>query len=344
MYDTEQGVLYMLRRKIVGIFVAMLLIATQIGCSSASDKKNNDTGTSENQSTSQVSTGNNENRDESGEKASNTDGQNKEKELIDEFNALNALAQNDAKISQIVEFLDKNISFISPENASVMIRLLEKTQEEYLPQLEEMINKSDAVKRNIEDELGAGLDISKADSTKDEELKKLLTYMRDNGFKFDMAEGYFFPVINYQFYKKYSSYVTDDIKDYIDIMAVESDKVPAKDAALLISWDEILKRAQSLESFINKYKDSDKVNDIRQLYNKYVYFALYGTDNTPLFSRDKKVMVPDAETSYISAAANSRDSEFLKMISDYVKVLEKNGYKLTKEVEDFRKNALESVN
>lgn len=334
----------MLRHKIISVIIAMLLIATQIGCSSASDKKNNETGASKKQTSSQVSADSNGNKDEAEGKSSGTDYEDKEKALLDEFNALNALAQNDTEITEIVEFINKNISFVSPKNASVMINVLEKAQEEHLPQLEEMINKSDAVKKNIEDELGAGLDISKADSTTDEELKKLLIYMRDNGFKFETAEGYFFPVINYEFYKKYSSYVTDDIRDYIDIMAVESNNVPAKDAALLISWDEVITRALSHESFIKKYNDSGKVDDVKQLYKKYVYFTLYGTDNTPLFSHDKKLMVPDAKTSYTNAAANSEGSEYLKMIADYIEVLEKNGYKLTNEVEDFRNKALESVN
>jgi hypothetical protein len=330
----------MLRRKTIGVIVAALLIATQIGCSSASDTKDNETGASEKQTSSQVSADNNGGNIEKNKGNSSTDGENNEKALIDEFNAL---VQNDAEISEMIAFMDKNISSFSQENASVIINWLEKAHKEYLPELEEMINNSDAVRKNIEDELGAGLDISKADSTIDEELKKLLTDMRDEGFKFEMAEGYFFPVINYEFYKKYSSYATDDIKDYVDIMAVESNNVPAKDAGLLISWDEILTRAKSHESFIKKYENSEKVDDVKQLFKKYVYFALYGTDNTPLFSYDKKVMVPDAKTSYTSAAANSEGSEFMKMIAEYVEVLEKNGYKLTNEVENFRKNALESV-
>ena len=134
-----------------------------------------------------------------------------------------------------------------------------------------------------------------------------------------------------------------NIKDYIDIMAEESNNIPAKDAELLISWDGVLTRAQSHESYIKKYGSSEKVDEVKQLYKKYVYFTLYGTDNTPLFSYDKKIMVPDAKTSYTSAVANGEGSGFLKMLAGYVEVLEKNGYKLTSEVESFRKNALESM-
>jgi len=333
-----EEVLCMLKRKTVGVIVAVLLITTQIGCSSVSVIKKNETDVPSQQTSSRAGTDDNSGKDASGDRTSDID--NKEKDLIDEFNAL---VRNDAGISDIVAFMDENISFISPENVSAMINWLEEAQKEYLPKLEEMINNSDAVKKNIEGELGAGLDISKADSTADEELRKLLTDMRDKGFKFETAEGYFFPVINYEFFKKYSSYASDDIKDYIDIMAEESNNIPAKDAELLISWDGVLTRAQSHESYIKKYGSSEKVDEVKQLYKKYVYFTLYGTDNTPLFSYDKKIMVPDAKTSYTSAVANGEGSGFLKMLAGYVEVLEKNGYKLTSEVESFRKNALESM-
>ena len=188
----------MLKRKFVGVTVAVLLITTQMGCSSVSVIKKNETDVPSQQTSSQAGSVNNESKDDAGDKSSDKGGQDRERVLIDEFNAL---VRNNAGISDIVAFMDENISFVSPENVSVMINWLEEAQKEYLPILEEMINNSNAVKKNIEDELGAGLDISKADSTADEELKKLLTDMRDKGFKFETAEGYFFPVINYEFYK-----------------------------------------------------------------------------------------------------------------------------------------------
>jgi len=47
--------------------------------------------------------------------------------------------------------------------------------------------------------------------------------------------------------KKYSEYVTEDVKEYINIMAEESNNPPAKDAALVVGWDEVLKRALNQE-------------------------------------------------------------------------------------------------
>ena len=315
----------MLRRKIIVVIFSALLLTVQIGCSTVSNKNATDVSGKSKQSTNNV--GNKKLGD-------------KQKYIIDEFNNLIA---KDVMISNVVAFIDRNISSVSPENASTMIINLEEAQKEYLPKLEEKINASDAVRKNIEIEHGYALDINKADSIEDKELKKLLIDMRDNGFKFETIEGYYFPVINYEFYKKYNLYVTNDIKMYIDIMEVESNKVPAKDAAIIISWDEILKRAQNQEKFINKYGESTRIDEVKQLYKRYVYLALYGADNTPLFSYDQKVMVPKAKSSYLRAVANSEGSEFMKLITEFIQVLEKNDYKLTNDVENFRKNALENI-
>ncbi|MDD4238703.1 MAG: hypothetical protein PHT62_09115 [Desulfotomaculaceae bacterium] len=74
----------------------------------------------------------------------------------------------------------------------------------------------------------------------------------------------FFPIIDYGFYENFSSYVTPDMKDCIDIMAVESEQVPAKDAALVIGWDGVIKRALNQEAFINTHKDSIRINEVKQ--------------------------------------------------------------------------------
>lgn len=306
----------MLRRKIIVVIFAALLILVPSGCSS------NENGTDITEFFGQQSTDKGENQ------------------YIDEFNNLMA---KDVMITELVAFIDKNISSVSPENAAIMIIKLEEAQKEYLPKLEDKINTSNAVRKNIEIEHGYALDINKIASVEDEELKKLLIDMRDSGFKFETIEGYFFPVINYEFYKKYSLHVTDDIKMYIDIMAVESNNVPAKDAAIIITWDEVLKRAHNQEKFINKYGESARIDEVKQLYKRYVYLALYGADNTPLFSYEQKVMEPKAKSSYLRVVANSDGSEFMNVITGFMEILEKNDYKLTNEVENFRKDALENI-
>ena len=164
-----------------------------------------------------------------------------------------------------------------------------------MPKFEAKFNNDDTIQTQIRKVYIRDFDINKIDGIEDVKIKGLLSEVRDSGYKVETAEGMFFPVINYEFYKRYGSYVTCDIKEYFDLMAVESNKMPAKDAALVITWDEILKRILNQENFISKNGDSVKAQQVKDLNKKYLIFALFGANNTPLFSYDSKIMVPEAQ-------------------------------------------------
>ena len=185
------------------------------------------------------------------------------------------------------------------------------------------------------------MNLEKINETQDPALKSLLKETMSMGYKVETAEGMFFPIQDYGYLKKFSPYAGENIKVYIDIMAVESEKVPAKDAALVISWDEVLERAFSQEDYLEKYGDSVEADSVKELYGKYRTFILFGLNNTPLFSYEDKTMDKDARAAYEKAAKSNGDSELGKLLDSYMKVIEKNGYKLTDEVDKFRKEISE---
>jgi hypothetical protein len=172
------------------------------------------------------------------------------------------------------------------------------------------------------------------ENVEDEEVKRILKETYELGYKVDTSEGIFFPIIDYSFYEKYSQYLTEDMKDYIGIMAVESDKMPAKDAGLVISWEEVLERAFNQESFLEKHKDSVKYEDIKNLYNKYVSFIVYGIDNTPLFKHVESTMNDEAKIAYQNSI--DKDSNLSRILKEYYEVIEREGFKLTDNVKKFR--------
>ena len=249
-----------------------------------------------------------------------------------------ALAEGSPKPDAIIEFMDKNISEVSKENASKMLDELEKALKNNLPELEEKYY-STAIQEAMFNAYKSEFDLSKLDSIQDGEVKRLIDETKAMGYKVETAEGMFFPIINYEFLKKFSSYAGDDMKDYIDIMAAESNKVPAKDAALVIGWDEVIERALTQESFIAKHSSSAKVESIKELQKRYITFMLYGLNNTPLFSYDTKTMDSEAKEAYKKVLKEKGDSELLQLLGKYMEVLEKSDYKLSEAVDKFRKDA-----
>lgn len=247
------------------------------------------------------------------------------------------------KAEVLITFIDLNISNVSKENASMMVTSLEEIQKKGLPKLDEKYYNGETIQNKMSKVYKPGFDLNKLEDILDKELKDLLLETRDAGYRVETAEGMYFPIINYEFHKKYSMYVTLDIKNYIEIMAVESNKVPAKDAALMIGWDEVINRALTQEKFIRDHGSSSKASEMRQLLKKYLTFTLFGANNTPLFSYDSKIMVPDAKTTYLNAMKDNGDSKLIQVLRNYTDLLSKTNYKLTDAVDKFRKDAVEST-
>lgn len=263
---------------------------------------------------------------------------NKQKSII---NNLVNLVNKNASVDEVSNFVEDNISKLSKENASLMICKLEEYQKNNLIKFEEEFYSDNDVQIRMNKVYKSDFDINKIDYIQDKELKDLLVKVRNSGYKIETAEGTYFPVLNYEIYKNYSNYVSEDLKDYIEIMAVESNNTPAKDAAIMISWDELLQRALKQEEFINKYKNSIRVNEVKELYKKYTAFALYGANNTPNFDYNTKTLLPEVRASYIKAIKEENNSKLLSSIKGLVNVLEKSNYKLTDDVESYRKNLME---
>ncbi len=242
-------------------------------------------------------------------------------------------------VEEVAGFITGNIGKVSKNEASEMVRQFEKVQKTNLPRYEEMFF-NDQLQSKINAEYQA---IITKSEIKDTQVRELVTKTLSSGYKIETAEGTYFPIIDYEFYKQFSPYVTEDMKDYIAIMAVESSRVPAKDAALVIEWSEIVRRALAQEKFINTHKDSVKVEDVKLLYKKYSTFIFYGANNTPLFSYESNTMNPEAKEVYINAVKNAKDSRILKAMEEFLNLVKNNNYKLTGEAEKFRDDFIQRI-
>jgi hypothetical protein len=250
------------------------------------------------------------------------------------------LIESSAEPKAVFEFLDENAKDLSKENVALIVNGLEKLQKEYLPKLEEKYNVSQESQTELAKLYIAKKDINDPKNMESEALKSLIDETAKSGYKVETAEGMFYPVINYSIYKNYSKYLPEDLNSYIEIMSVESDKVPAKDAALVIGWDELIERALNQEAFIKKYADSSKLPEVSELYKKYVTFTFLGLNNTPLFEYDGNVMAEDAKKVYSSIDFTTNDSQLKKDLKDFMVLVVDSNYKLTPEVDKFRKDII----
>lgn len=116
---------------------------------------------------------------------------------------------------------------------------------------------------------------------KDPTVRKLLQEASDLRFKLETSEGLYYPIINYEMYKKFQPYVKPDIFAYIDIMAAESNQPTTSDAAFIITWDELIRRTLEKEAFLNNFPSSNRTSAVKN--SLYVDYLFYGSDNSPAY-------------------------------------------------------------
>jgi hypothetical protein len=263
--------------------------------------------------------------------------QNDEAAIMDNYKRL---VESATEPKAIFKFLDENAKVLSEENVALIINGIEKLQKEYLPKLDEKYNASPEIQTELAKIYLAKKDINDPKNIETEALKNLIDETMKSGYKVETAEGMFYPVINYSFYKDYSRYLPEDLNSYIEIMSVESDRVPAKDAALVIGWDELVERALKQEAFIKNYVDSSKLPEVSELFKKYRTFTFLGLNNTPLFSYEGNIMVEDAKLAYEKVDFTTNDSQLKKDLKDFMILLVDSNYKLTPEIDKFRKDII----
>lgn len=261
--------------------------------------------------------------------------------IMEEYNKL--VTDDNVSLKEIAAFMNKNIKNATEEEVSTMILGLEELHLNKRETEEEKYT-SEELQKGFQALAVEGIDFSQTDTIKDESIKNLVAQSIENGYKVETAEGYYFPIIDYNFYKQFSSYATPEVKDYIDIMTVESDNVFAKDAALVISWDEVVNRTLAMEKFLINYSDSKKGEYIKSLFDNYLFITMHGLNNTPLFDYESKQMDEKAKIAFTTALTQTTDSEYIKKLDDFMKLAEKSDYKLSDEIESYRKDNTNSGN
>lgn len=251
------------------------------------------------------------------------------------------LLSSSEKLPEAIKYLNANIYAVGSYRATIMTLKLENLHKAALQVWESKFSASQ-VQRKLSaiHKPGASM-ASLAEITEDLSLRTLLKSASESGYKLETAEGTFYPVIDYGAYRKYKLYVTKDISDYITIMANESDLPSSKNNGLVVAWTDVAARALAQEQFIQNHPKSNRVSAVKSLYTTYVNNTFYGQNNTPLFHYDNLEMDLEAQKAYTSILSkNNENSPFLQELDSFMKLMKDNDFKLTDEVEHFRKSSL----
>ncbi|MEJ6951990.1 hypothetical protein [Natronospora cellulosivora (SeqCode)] len=266
----------------------------------------------------------------------------------DIMNVFFQLHEGDIKLREVFNFIEDNIYFLSETNATQLLVEFEDLQRKKLNQIEEYFYKSDMqmrIDQIVENKDTNQMKKSEILKINDEEVKDLLMVVKNSAYKIKKTEGMYYPVIDYTVYEYYIENVnlSNDLVDYLSFMIVELNNPPAKDAALLISWEEVLDRGYKLADFIYKYPNSLRKEEVKLLYNRYLYFTFYGLDNTPLFDHNSRKMSEELRYTYINFVNSNYDNIYTKVLKQFLDLLEEHNYVLTSYVDNYIKEIILTI-
>jgi hypothetical protein len=232
-------------------------------------------------------------------------------------------------------YLESKISQVTPYHATLMVLQLENARFKALDAITDRM-----LVPNVQDQMQKMYKWNDSftqlmSRTKDKNLRSLLQQARDSGYRLTAIEGSLYPIMNYAAFDKYTSYVNKDIKQYIRIMAVETNNISTEDGGLMIGYQEMLNRALNQEQFLKDFPDSNRKNRVQMLMNEYTLYTFYGLDNTPLFDYDTNIMDANAQKGYkaVLQRTASEDSDFVKKLDAFMNVVAESKFEKTEAVD-----------
>lgn len=136
-------------------------------------------------------------------------------------------AQSDLSAAELNKALDDKLAQASPETGDALLREMLAYYDRSLPGMEKKLeaqNVQQALQKlewpPTSDQIG---------QIKDEQARSLVQEAIDGGYKLETTEGFYFPVVDYGKLKRTDPRVTAVTKDYVALLAVESDQKSASD-------------------------------------------------------------------------------------------------------------------
>lgn len=182
------------------------------------------------------------------------------------------------------------------------------------------------------------IDSSKLDSST---LALYQNIILDNAYRIHSSEGMAYPILDYSYFKKYFNNLNDEFKDFITLLASESDEPMYNDGGFAISYEQMTTRILNTEDFIDKYPDSSFSETVISNMKNYTSAYMLGANNTPAFDYDTNILNSELKASFESFIDLYPKSKFAEYLKGYYDVLSKNNFKLVNDY--YTSSAIEAI-
>ncbi|MNB79814.1 hypothetical protein D3C75_265610 [compost metagenome] len=259
------------------------------------------------------------------------------------YNQFSKYVSNPSSLAQARKYLINHIGKAGSWYATLMTLQLENAQKAELDRFSEKIYPEHVQKVLMEAEVTNELTYTELlKRVKDSGVRKLIEETWDKGYKLETSEGMYYPVMHYEGYKVFKPHIGKDIAAYIDIMATETNKPSDFDAAIIITWDELIGRAAIMSDFVDQYPKSNRAAAVREELSYIVPKLLIGADNTPAYDYDTNVLDPELRRAYDDVLLEGPgDNMVLNIITRLIPLLDASGNKHTEEVSAYLEQVID---
>jgi hypothetical protein len=242
-----------------------------------------------------------------------------QKRLVEEFVQH---ASTDMPAGQLMGELGRSVAAASPADADEMLRAMDAYYTRNLPEAEKKFQAEKAQAELSKLNFRIPVTQEQIDGIKDDEVRQMVAEALKGGYKLETSEGYVFPIVDYAALAALADKASPAMKDYLSIMAAESDKKTMTDAAFAISRDELVKRIIAAETYAKQYPGAPEQVKVEQWFVKYLTFYLVGLDNTPNYD-DSFHVTPEIKSHFEQTVLNHPGTVTAKLTAELLAILEK---------------------
>lgn len=211
--------------------------------------------------------------------------------------------------------------FISYQKDNNFDYLLEKYSLSY-EQLLENLNSVEYLKRDR--------------ALKDEELlKEHLIQHINMGYRLASSEGmYYYVIDNQKFVDKFGDRIFNEYRDYLKVLALNTNEPSMSDGRLIISMERLAERILFAESFKMVYPYSDLLSEVNNIYDLYLSIYLYGDIHVATYDDQTFRIKEDALEEFHRVVEKYSHTGFASKINFFLELLEKNNYIVNDELKE----------
>jgi len=182
--------------------------------------------------------------------------------------------------------------------------------------------------------------LSKVDNP---EIVEKIAPVLSMGYKIETTEGMYYPIVDYNILYTYEDYVTQGVKQYLQLKKRESDIMAYSDAAVVVPWSELGKRLLMAEAVLDATLPELMEKNLIEDFKWTMMSFTLGTNNTPVFAYDDKTIVDTEMLESFKELAEIGGPISRGIMKPYLKVLEEENYTGTDKVYETINGLLEEL-